>query len=173
MIISVCIIAVTLVFIASVLLIIVSNRNKLTTTNQKCDIMSFKASQELVGLPIITFYNNKTKLHFLLDTGADRSLFSTKALPLVEHAIYKDICSSYVAADGAHVQVQIGKIKLHYEGREYENDFNLGDTSAISNAIGLVIKGKPVEIVGVIGDDFLTKYRYILDFEKMIAYSKQ
>lgn len=134
--------------------------------------MSFKASNDLVGLPIITFYNNKNKLHFLLDTGADKSAFSKDHLNLVEHKIL-DAKGTLTDAGGHTVNVGIALMRLHYENQVYDNLFQLVDMKPISEAINLQVKGKRIDIMGIIGDDFLTKYKYILDFSKMLAYSKQ
>ena len=50
-----------------------------------------------------------------------------------------------------------------YDSTEYNKDEIV---SAIKNATGVTIHG-------VIGNKFMQKYKYILDFDKMIAYSKK
>lgn len=131
---------------------------------------SFKESNDLVGLPIITFYSNKHKLHFLFDTGADHSAFSVNHLNLIEHQLI-DAQGTLTDAGGHTVNVQLAFLKLYYNNKTFENVFQLMDMTPISKSVGLTVKGKEIEIIGIIGVDFLTKYQYILDFSKMIAYS--
>ena len=131
---------------------------------------SFKEANDLVGLPIITFYSNKQKLHFLLDTGADHSAFSNKYLNLVEHKML-DGQGTLTDAGGHTVNVGVAYMRLYYGNRPFDSYFQIVDMTPISKAIGLTVKGQEIEILGVIGCDFLAKYEYILDFSKMIAYS--
>ena len=135
--------------------------------------MSFKESIDLVGLSIITFYSNKTKLHFLLDTGADNSSFDKDLLDKVPHVDLPNLKGSITDAGGHTIEVDIAYIRFFYEDKAYEGYFQLMDMTHISDAIDLNIKGKRVHISGVIGCDFLTKYQYVLDFQKMIVYSKK
>lgn len=135
--------------------------------------MSFKESMDLVGLSIITFYSNKTKLHFLLDTGADNSSFEKAFIDIVPHIDLPDYKGSITTAGGHTIETDIAYIRMFYGERSYEGYFQLMDMTPISEAIGLTIKGEKVHIAGVIGCDFLTKYQYVLDFDKMVIYSKK
>ena len=45
--------------------------------------MSFREALDLVGLPIVTFYQGDKKLNFLLDTGANLSVINKAALESV------------------------------------------------------------------------------------------
>lgn len=134
--------------------------------------MSFKEANDLVGLPIITFNSTKAKLHFLLDTGADKSIFSKDHLDLIEHTLI-NAQGTLTDAGGHTIDVNIAHLKFYYEDKPFDGYFRLIDMTPVSNAIDLNVKGQKIDIVGVIGDDFLTKYKYVLDFSRMIAYSKK
>lgn len=134
--------------------------------------MSFKESSDLVGLPIVTFYINNIKLHFLLDTGADRSLVNSEIIESIPHT-KQDLHCELVDAGGHSMDSQYSTITVYYNGKSYEGDFMIADLSALSDAIDLRVKGKQVVIAGVIGNDFFRKYQYVLDFQKLVAYSKK
>ena len=46
---------------------------------KKNQVMEFKTSMDLSGLPIITFYQGKKKYNFLLDTGSNISYVNIKS----------------------------------------------------------------------------------------------
>lgn len=134
--------------------------------------ISFKESLELTGVPIVTFYQENKKLHFLIDTGADASYLNSTIIATIIHVPIEGSVSA-ISASGESINSTKAKSAITYEGKLFPWIFRVTDLTVITEGTGLVIKGSPVTIAGIIGSDFLTYYQYQLDFQKLLAYSKK
>lgn len=132
--------------------------------------ISFKESMDLINVPIVTFLNNHVKLHFLLDTGSDSSFIRKDALKLL---LYKktDVTEGSIMT-GAGEAVSLGKatLKITYKKQEFEDEFEITDLLQMwddsTNPLGITVHG-------ILGSRFFNKYKYQIDFNEMIAYSKK
>lgn len=129
--------------------------------------ISFRESMYLTELPIITFFNNNVKLNFLLDTGSNLSHINSSILSNLE----------YTKLEGSHSVVGIGgkkecgicEMMVKYKNQEFKEDFYITN---LDEAFDEVKKESGVQIHGILGNRFFEKYKYIIDFDKFIAYSK-
>ena len=123
--------------------------------------MSFKEALDLVGLPVVTFYQHGNKYHFLLDSGASNCCINKDVLSTIKYT-NTDYESSMYGYDGVPNKVDIVNIDLFYKDSHFNSDFMIVDLKAafedIKNTSG-------VNIIGIIGSDFLSKYKYILDYK--------
>lgn len=135
-----------------------------TSPNQ---IFDFKTSLELVGLPIIVFYQNGKKYNFLLDTGSNVS-YINKSSSLVKSApINKD---TFISANGGETDCEISNIVLNHGEKKYNHLVRVADlTSAFIN----IKESYGVTLSGIIGCDFMEAYKYCIDFKEMIAYIRK
>ena len=163
-------IAVLLVKIIIVIIAVVACAFLINKLEEKVsNTMSFREALALAELPVVTFYQGDKKLNLLLDTGANISIIdkevastiSTKETPRV---------SKITGIGGSVKDVAIVDIVLQYKNNTFKDGFQVTDMSstfsAIKNTTGVTIHG-------IIGNRFMQKYKYILDFDKMIAYSKK
>ena len=132
--------------------------------------ISFKESLDLTSIPIVTFENNGRKINFLLDTGASKSIINSSELSTCKYETIKGVCSILTGMDGIPRNTEYVKLVLSYNGKEYVDNFQKTDMSAAFNAIK---RDTGVNIHGVLGTAFFNKYKYVLDFDKLIAYSKK
>lgn len=134
------------------------------------EVMSIKESLDLTRLPIITFEHNGNKLNFLLDTGSTESHIcksaSNKLTGSINEAKY-----SFTAANGGgnNVNNEINTT-LHYKKSEFKTTLLINKMLDIS--FEDVRKNTGVILHGILGSDFLTQHKYILDFAKQIVYHK-
>lgn len=140
---------------------------------KQCDKISFKETLELTDLPIVTFHhinkdNNDIKLNFLLDTGANRSIIDEVALT---HCYYSMLGkeNSLCGLDGVDRKVYNVKMCLVYNSKNYQEVFQVSDMSSVFDKMK---QENGVTIHGILGNTFFNKYRYIIDFDKLIFYSK-
>lgn len=133
------------------------------------DFMSFRESLDLVELPIVTFRQGDKKLNFILDTGANRSIINKddEATIISEDTGLK---SKVLGIEGSVNHASLKNIKFTYKNKEFEDTFQVLDISKTVNAYKTK---KGVIIHGLIGNGFMQKYKYVLDFKEMIAYSKR
>ena len=105
----------------------------------------------------------------LLDTGANISIID-KELSSTINTKETPRVSKITGIGGSVKDVAIVDIILQYKNNTFEDGFQVTDMSstfsAIKNATGVTIHG-------IIGNKFMQKYKYILDFDKMIAYSRK
>ena len=128
--------------------------------------ISFKEGLDLTDLPIVTFYQNDKKLHFLLDTGSNISYINKEVLKTIEA---KDLnsSSSTFGVEGNGIETHHYEIKIGYRDQNFVEEFGAVDLSSAFKAIELE---SGIKLHGIIGNRFFEKYKYILDFKDLIAY---
>lgn len=157
-------ILIILIFIVVFALIV----NGIEDHNKDRTQMSFREAMDLVGLPIVTFYQGDKKLNFLLDTGSNLSVINEAALESIEHETL-DRKGSLYGVDGIKRETSFASIGLVYKKNEYREEFQVTNMQA---AIDEIKAESGVNMIGIIGNDFFRRYKYILDFDELIAYSK-
>lgn len=131
--------------------------------------MSFKESLDLAELPVVTFYQGKQKINFLLDTGSNNCIIDSNFLKNIEHKML-DMETNIYGLEGNKQTSKICSIKMSYKDREYEYPYIVQDMKA---AFGAIKKETGVTINGLLGSKFFNEFKYILDFNELIAYSKK
>ena len=142
--------------------------NGIEDHNRK-ESMSFREAIDLVGLPIVTFYQGDRKYNFLLDTGAKLSVINQATLENIEHTLLEKTGNLY-GVDGINREVSFATIDLVYKSNSYTEEFQVLD---MQNTIDQVKAESGVNMVGIIGNEFFRKYKYVLDFDELVAYSKK
>lgn len=145
----------------------IEDYSKKESNKTKKENISFKESIDLVGLPIITFTNNRRKLHFLLDTGSDMSYINKSVLP---HLKYKDVDKeiNIVNSSGSALSQGCCELSFKYKKQEFIEEFYKND---LDEAFRTIKEDSGVQLHGILGSRFFTKYKYILDFDNLIAYN--
>lgn len=130
--------------------------------------ISFRESMDLTELPVVTFYNKDTKLNFLLDTGSNNSHINSSVLSTLE---YKNIDrkTETIGFNGNKSDNNFCKMTISYKNQKFEEEFGITD---LEEAFSVVKKESGVQIHGILGSKFFEKYRYVLDFNELIAYIK-
>lgn len=129
--------------------------------------ISFREAMDLVDLPIITFQVGGKKLNFLLDTGANYCIIDSNLIDTIEHAKL-DLEGTVYGVGGAQVEVDYVSIDLKYKGVVYADMFQVLD---LSNTFDMLKEEKGVNLHGVLGNSFFQKYKYVIDFQELVAYS--
>lgn len=130
--------------------------------------ISFRDALDLTGLPVITFSQGKNKLNFLLDTGATNSVINATQLNNIVHTVIEGATCEVYGIEGNTQVVPFVEIKFTRD-INYKGNFQVVDMSA---AFDSVKAETGVTIVGILGNDFFQNYKYVLDYNTMIAYSK-
>ena len=143
---------------------LIMNRRKI---DPKVGRISFKESMDLVELPIITFMNNGKKLNFLLDTGASYSSINGAILGNLSY-IDTGESGSHFGIEGTVKESKYIKMNVDYRSKSYEDDFQVMD---LSQAFDNIKQQFGINLHGILGSTFFQKYRYVLDFSELVAYS--
>lgn len=132
--------------------------------------ISFKQGIELTDLPICTFYQGEQKINFLLDTGATDSIISKSALEQLNLQYENTPKKSIVfGMEGNKTEVAFCKMSIMHAGKVLEDEFLICN---MDTAFGHVKAESGVNLHGILGSKFFNKFKYILDFKELIAYSK-
>ncbi len=160
---------IVIILLAVVILTIIINGAEDYCKQKKRENMSFREAMDLVELPVVTFYNKDTKLNFLLDTGSDLSYINKSILPSLE---YKEIDESrnIISVGGNSQSLGCCDMTVTYKSQKFIDRFYVSD---LDEAFGAIKAETGVQIHGILGSKFFAKYKYILDFESLIAYSKK
>ena len=139
-------------------------------TNNKMDsYMSFRESMDLTELPVVTFYQGDTKINFLLDTGSNHSLINAYCGLNIDFE-GMDTATEIYGINGNKISAKCAKIKFSYKNYKFDYKFQICD---LTNAFDSIKKETGVTIHGILGNQFFKQYSYILDFDKLVAYSKK
>lgn len=129
----------------------------------------FKESIDLINLPIVTFVNNNVKLHFLLDTGSDDSYINIDVLDKLVVKKSYNVKRDIVTGNGSISSSQIVLMDISYREQCFENAFIVSD---MGEAFDAATGASGIKIHGILGSIFFAKYKYVLDYMKLEAYSK-
>lgn len=132
--------------------------------------ISFKEAIDLTELPVVTFISKGRKLNFLLDTGANNSILNESVANKMELK-----CEEF---DGVETNTAGGNINLNKvtnliikfdDNREYDECFLI---SNMDDAFNNIKAETGVMIHGILGSNFFTRNKYIIDFDSLALYVK-
>lgn len=133
---------------------------------KKKEIIKFKTSMELSGLPIIIFYQGDKAYNFLLDTGSNVSYVNIKSDLKTEPTGIKD---TFMGSNGIDEDCEKVKVSLYRNDLKYEHIVHAAD---LNTAFVELKKEYGILVTGILGNDFFTKYKYCLDFKELVAYQR-
>lgn len=151
----------------TVLLVISAIYKKHSTT--RVSQQNFSKLLKKTKFPVISFTNNNITLNFIIDTGAEISCIDSRILTNLKYNNVKEMAKC-AGLDGAVLDLDRNEMTLKdANGREYFLDFYARDFSDAFDQLNASIG---ITLCGLIGNDFLQKYKSIIDFEQMIIYLK-
>lgn len=159
-----------IIFLCVVIWLLLVEYFFLKNGNKNDKKISFKTAMELAELPVVTFRHGDKKIHFLLDTGSNNSIIDSSCIKGINYT--KTNVNMQLCGNEGHNQTitEIIHFTIKHNDYIYDDDFQVVNMSAPFNAIK---KETGVTVHGILGNAFFSKYKYILDFKDMIAYSKK
>lgn len=133
---------------------------------RKDTLIKFKIPMTLTGLPIVQVKSNGVDINFLLDTGANVSVIDTNILSKLKY-IKEDSISEVFGIEGNKQSVETVSIEFNKGTQSYKDIFQVMDMSAPFRFVEIE---SGIKIHGILGNEFLSKYGYILDFKNLEAY---
>lgn len=137
--------------------------------NKHKNAMSFQAGIDLAELPVVTFYQGDKKINFLLDTGSNNCVINKGFLKHIKYNMI-EAETQISGIEGNAQKANICEIKMSYKDKDYVFPYVIQDLSAVFNDIK---KETGVTIHGLLGSKFFNEFKYVLDFDELIAYSKE
>lgn len=130
--------------------------------------LSFRSAMELTNLPIVTFYHGKKKLNMLLDTGSTDNIISKEHLESVYFTQTGEKRPVF-GKDGIITYDEVVNTTISYSGLKF--DVTVLSTD-MKDAFDIIKQESGVTIHGILGSNFFTRYKYVLDFDKLMFYKK-
>ena len=159
-----------IVVISCILLIILALAIIIGKIRRQREDFSFKNAFKLIGLPVLIFEQDNTVLKFMLDTGSTVCVLDESSISKIKNFEYLDKEDNLVDVNGGKVRRKYGKFKFKCENIDFENEFLISDLTNIKEGIK---EDSGISIDGIVGSAFFSKYQYIIDFDKYLAYSKR
>lgn len=117
--------------------------------------------------PIVVLENNGNKFNFILDTGANSCLLSSKILNKIE---CKELGSTGTARGISGDQVVTNKVEATFK---YEN-INITEIFQVFEVASFEVLETQygIEIAGILGYNFLRGHEFVMDLKELITYTK-
>ena len=132
--------------------------------------ISFKEAIDLTELPVVTFISKGRKLNFLLDTGANNSILNASVAEAMKLKIEEfDGIETNTAGGNININT-IVNLDIKYDDKRIYNEFFL--LSDMDEAFNSVKAETGVMIHGILGSNFFTRNKYIIDFDSLALYVK-
>ena len=131
------------------------------------DRMSFRETMDLTGLPIVTFRQGENKFNFVLDTGAFSSIIDSRVLEKLQYTELEGKTVGYGIDGKQHHMDRVGII-LTYKNKNYSDVFRVLDMTApfdnLKRDYGVIVHG-------LLSSSFFERYKYVLNYNELVAYS--
>lgn len=161
----------TLIICFLVAVIAAFSRDALNLWLSKKAGFSLKEIMTDVGIPIVTLKNGEKEFNFILDTGSDISHIDSNV---------KDSLSDTEEVEGDNPTVITAngsvegnnnwiRVPLNYKKQSFVEDFMPLD---LHDSFEVLREDTGIQLHGILGGTFLRKYRYVLDYVDLIAYTK-
>ena len=137
--------------------------------DSKKDYMSFREALALAELPIVTFNQGDKKINMILDTGANNNIIDKKVVESLITSPSSRI-GRITGIGGSKEDIPFVTIEFSYKDKVFKDDFQVTDMSYTFNAIKAATG---VTAHAMIGNSFMQKNKYVLDFKEMVAYSRK
>lgn len=146
---------------------IVAHFVDLARNKSSYDRMSFRETMDLTGLPIITFKQGESKFNFILDTGAYSSIIDSRVLDKLQYTKLEGKSIGYGVDGVEHHMDRVG-IVLTYKDKNYSDAFRVLNMTASFDTLK---RDYGVTVHGLLSSSFFERYKYVLNYNELIAYS--
>jgi len=133
------------------------------------EALPFSQSMDLTGLPIVTLCQGDKRFNFLLDTGSNNNIIHSAVLDSIQHTMTCK-CSDVFGMEGQTKLARFCDITLSYKGNSFEYEYLICD---MEGAFGKIKAESGITLHGLLGSHFFREFRYVIDFNECIAYSKK
>lgn len=151
-------------------------RKKHTLTDEERAEISIRESIYYTKMPLLPIeLESNQRVNFILDSASNVSHINESDLALFDYKNTQDT-QSIMGIEGNLQDVGKVVLKFSYKNNNFEAEACKSDLSRTFNNFSEEIKrlyGTDIKVVGLLGNDFLTKYGYVLDFNDLIVYKKK
>lgn len=138
--------------------------------SSSCDIIKFDDTFNILNVPVATFDHDGKALSFIIDSGSSLSHIRPSALQSLGMLSSIDADINIITSSVSVGSTKICTIPILYKNKRYIVDFTV--VESLESSMQLIEDTHGIKIHGILGCDFLTKNKYVIDFNGLIAYNK-
>lgn len=152
--------------LAVVIIALVINTAFAFKERNKRSYISLKESLDLVGLPVVTFMQNDLKLNFLIDSGSQSNFITVNTMNNIQFSLTEEV-RSVINNGGKIDSLESCIVDITYKDIVFTDLFFIG---MYDEQFEELKANTGVQIHGILGVPFFTKYGYVLDFKELTFY---
>lgn len=158
-----------IVFIAILVIVVLTMIEY--TKSKRFPSIAFDSIYESLELPIITLSNNGKEFNFLVDTGANMSIFNSAFIENLEFQPIQNAQGTMYGVDGSIRTIEYIRVIFTKGKDQFLEVFQLTN---LQSAFGRIQQEHGIAIHGVLGNSFLDKYKCIIEYNNYcVRYKKQ
>ena len=169
------IIIIALLVILAAIVIVLKIESRELSPSDRAEI-SIRESIYYTKMPLFPIeLENGERVNFILDSASNVSHINEDDLDLFVHNETEN-SQSVMGIEGNCQDVDKAKIVFSYKNNVFDIEACKSNLSKTFKHFSQEIKkmyDTDVKVVGLLGNDFLTKYGYVLDFNDLIVYKKK
>lgn len=154
---SVSLTLICVIILATIINIIDNNKNK---------HYSFQESLQKHNAPVAVFNLGRKRVNFLIDSGSSASHVSKEFSDTLLCEV-RDTDYTVFGLNGSSNSSKVIDLELKSKGRKFKNSFFINP--GLDESFRYINETENLNLSGIIGSDFLSKFNYKIDFKKFIA----
>lgn len=135
-------------------------------------VYSFGEAMDIIELPVLTMSNNGKRYRFIIDSGSNGCHLDSRIIDELDiDGIKEKEASSIATGNGVtSSSSNVAQIKFKLKKTVFSIPFAIEDLGA---AFDYIKKNDGMTIHGILGSNFLSANRWVLDFARNVAYMKK
>ena len=135
----------------------------------KGEKLEFRQDYANHQLPIVKLNFNGNRLNFLLDTGADINIINKDTFNSIKTEDVNVEKAALVTTGSTAVTSEKTILPFKYGNKKFEEPFRIMN---MSEPFNYLLDKHQIQIHGVLGTDFFSKYKWSIDFDTMVVWTK-
>lgn len=134
--------------------------------------ISIKESLELTDLPILTFKSGNNNIRFMVDTGSSNSFVSSLGESLLSKKEFVESFNHTCVTGSGVSNTDVKSFTSNINYKEMTFCITTITREDLDIAFDSIRQESGVTIHGILGNDFLKKYKYVIDYADLVIYNK-
>lgn len=131
-------------------------------------MFSFEDTIGIVKVPVVSFEHNGKTVNFIIDSGASHSIIDSACIDEFEYKPIESANSTSVRGiNGDKVKTALAYVELTSEGHTFSDVFQVCPVPTLK----WQEEKYGIHISGLLGSQFLKKYRFLINYKHLNAYT--
>jgi hypothetical protein len=127
----------------------------------------FEESMDTVKLPIISFEHKGKIVNFIIDSGATHSIIEKDYIEDFDYLTATNAKGYVRGINGERVETALARVELVKDGHTFSDVFQVLPVPTLK----MQEQKHGIKIHGLLGSQFLRKYRFLINYKHLNAYT--